>query len=59
LHYNGEMRVLQGVDITRDAKAANILLPFGAGVEAQVYVFFESEENSTYSLDQHGTVNAS
>ncbi|MDA3815973.1 MAG: hypothetical protein PF486_01255 [Prolixibacteraceae bacterium] len=53
------MRVLQGVDITRDAKAANILLPFGAGVEAQVYVFFESEENSTYSLDQHGTVNAS
>ncbi|MFA9393045.1 MAG: DUF6266 family protein [Prolixibacteraceae bacterium] len=54
---NGEVNVLQGVDITRDAGAANILLPFGAGVEAQVYVFFESVENSTYSIDQHSTVN--
>ena len=54
---NGEVRVLQGVDITRDAEAANILLPFGAGVEAQVYVFFQSAEYSTYSVDQHGTVN--
>lgn len=54
---NGEVRVLQGVDITRDAEVANILLPFGAGVEAQVYVFFQSVENSTYSVDEHGTVN--
>ena len=49
---NGEVRVLQGVDITRAAEAANILLPFGAGVEAQVYVFFQSVENSTYSVDE-------
>lgn len=54
---NGEVRVLQGVDITRDAEVANILLPFGAGVEAQVYVFFQSVENGTYSVDQHGSVN--
>lgn len=54
---NGEVNVLQGVNITRAAGIANILLPFGAGVEAQVYVFFESVENSTFSVDQHGTVN--
>ncbi|MFA9391646.1 MAG: DUF6266 family protein [Prolixibacteraceae bacterium] len=54
---NGEVRVLQGVNITRDAAAANILLPFGAGVEAQVYVFFQSVENYIFSPDQHGVVN--
>ena len=51
------VNVLQGVNITRDAAAADILLPYGAGVEAQVYVFFESVENGTYSIDQHGVVN--
>ena len=55
----GEVRVLQGVNITREAEAANILLPFGAGVEAQVYVFFESVEYGTYSIDHHATVNVS
>ena len=56
---NDEVRVLQGVDISRDAEAANILLPFGAGVEVHVYVFFLSMEDGTYSIDQHGTVNVS
>lgn len=54
---NGEVNVLQGVNISRAAEAANIVLPYGAGVEAQVYVFFESVESSIYSPDQHGTVN--
>ena len=49
--------MLQDVNIKRDAGAANILLTFGAGLEAQVYVFFESVEYYTYSIDQHGTVN--
>ncbi|MBN2805767.1 MAG: hypothetical protein JXR22_03840, partial [Prolixibacteraceae bacterium] len=55
----GEVRVLQGVNITRDAEAANILLPFGAGIVAQVYVFFQSVEHGTYSIDKHTTVNVS
>lgn len=55
----GEVRVLQGVNITRDAEVANILLPFGAGVVAQVYVFFQSVEHGTYSIDKHATVNVS
>jgi hypothetical protein len=54
---NGEVNVLQGVNITRNAGAANILLPFGPGVEVQVYVFFESVENGTFSVDKHATVN--
>jgi hypothetical protein len=52
-----QINVLQDVNITRDAEAANIVLPYGAGVEAQVFVFFESVENYTYSVDQHSTIN--
>lgn len=53
----GEVNVLQNVNIARNARAANILLPFGAGVEAQVYVFFESMENYTFSPSEHGVMN--
>lgn len=52
----GVARALSELNITRDAEAANILLPFGAGFEAQVYVFFHSEESKSYSVDQHATI---
>jgi len=52
----GEVSVLEGLEVTRDTGAANILLPFGAGVEAQVYVFFESEDVSEFSEDVHTTI---
>ena len=51
-----EVSVLEGLNITRDAEAANILLPFGAGVEAQVYLFFENEANTSFSASVHTTV---
>ena len=35
---------------------SNILLPFGAGVSAHVYAFFENERKSKYSTDQHALV---
>ena len=42
--------------VTRNTEIANILLPFGPGVEANVYAFFKNPDQNTYSNDQHGTV---
>jgi len=52
----GEISVLSGTAVTRASQAANILLPFGAGVSAHVYAFFENERKSKYSTDQHALV---
>jgi hypothetical protein len=54
---NGEVNVLQDIEITRETESAKVLLPYGAGVEVQVYVFFESVENYIFSPSQHGAVN--
>lgn len=54
--YNGEIAVLSGIAATRADQAANVLLPFGAGVSVHVYAFFENEGNTKYSNDQHALV---
>ncbi len=55
----GEIVVLSGIAATRADQAANVLLPFGAGVSAHVYAFFENEGNTKYSTDQHALVEVS
>jgi len=52
----GEISILSDIAITRATKGANILLPFGSGVSAHVYAFFENEGKSKYSPDQHAVV---
>jgi hypothetical protein len=53
---NGEISILSGINVTRADKLANILLPFGAGVEANIYIFFENATNTKYSTDKHALV---
>ena len=48
--------IKRNIAITRATKGANILLPFGSGVSAHVYAFFENEGKSKYSPDQHAVV---
>lgn len=44
---------------TRADGEAAVVLPFGPGVEANVYVFFKNGEDNTYSADQFGAVDVS
>ncbi len=44
---------------TRADGEAAVVLPFGSGVEANVYAFFKNGEEDTYSADKYGAVNVS
>ena len=55
----GDVVELNNLNITRDAGTVNVQLPFGAGVEAHVYTFFESVENYIYSPSIHQIVSVS
>jgi hypothetical protein len=53
---NGEIVVLDSLDIARSAGTAQVPLPFGAGVDVHVYAFFANEGKSKYSNDQYAFV---
>jgi hypothetical protein len=49
----GELVVLQGLHFPRETAWANFQIPFVTGQTVHIYVFFENEAKTKYSISQH------
>jgi hypothetical protein len=53
---DGDFQILQGLNYTRSAGAANIQVPFASGAVVHLYIFFSNVGNTKYSPDSQTQV---